>query len=285
MVFSPVWLPVRQLEYTRGQSSVRLPVENRYSFTDLSELAFSWELGAKKGTIHAAVPPRSKGEIVIAVPPGTPEGEKLVLKARDARGELIQAAAIRLGRPVPVTVPQPTAGPPTIHDDGKTIVLEGDGFSLVFDKAKGDLLPADPRHHGSLLRFPVPHLTQYDFGDLAGPRGKPYAVYPDLKSRRTERVVVRKRPECTELVVYDRYERLAGSTTLRIDRKGLAKVACDYVYSGPELDSREAGVRFVLAPSCDELAWRRWSEWDVFPEDSICRTEGRAKALRAANRV
>jgi hypothetical protein len=46
------------------------------------------------------------------------------------------------------------------------------------------------------------------------------------------------------------------------------------------MNTREAGVRFELKPACDELAWRRWSEWDVFPEDSICRTEGKAKALR-----
>ena len=50
------------------------------------------------------------------------------------------------------------------------------------------------------------------------------------------------------------------------------------------MDSREAGIRFVLKSACDELRWKRWSEWDVFPEDSICRTEGRAKALRTGQR-
>ncbi|MGO8746656.1 MAG: glycoside hydrolase family 2 TIM barrel-domain containing protein [Thermoguttaceae bacterium] len=284
MVFSPVWLPVRRVDYTPGQREIRLPIENRYSFTDLGELAFSWELGANKGSLPAAVPPRSKGQVVVPIPSGTREGEKLVLKVRDAHGELIQVAAIQLGRPAPVTVPQPKAGPPKIQDDGKTIVLEGNGFSLVFDKIKGDFDAADPRHHAVLMRFPVPHMTQYDFGDLAGPRGKPYAVYPDVKTRRVEYVAVRKRPEGVELAVRDRYARLAGSTTLWIDRNGLAKVTCDYIYSGPELDSREAGIRFVLKPACDELAWKRWSEWDVFPDDSICRTEGRAKALRTGKR-
>ena len=63
----------------------------------------------------------------------------------DARGELIQVAAIQLGRPAPVTVPQPQAGPPQIRDDGAKIVLEGNGFSLVFDKAQGDFDAADPQ--------------------------------------------------------------------------------------------------------------------------------------------
>jgi hypothetical protein len=284
MVFSPVWLPVRRVDYTPGQPEIRLPIENRYSFTDLSELAFSWELGPKKGDIRASAPPRSKGQIVVPIPSDTPEGEKLVLKVRDAHGELIQIAAIQLGRPAPIRVPQPKAGPPKIHDDGKTVVLEGDGFSLVFDKAKGDFAAADPRHRAALLRFPVPHMTQYDFGDLAGSRGKPYAVYPDVKTRRVEQVAVRERPEGVELVVRDRYAVLTGVTTLLIDRNGLARIACDHVYSGPELDSREAGIRLVLKPSCDELAWKRWSEWGIFPDDSICRSEGRAKALRTGKR-
>jgi hypothetical protein len=84
--------------------------------------------------------------------------------------------------------------------------------------------------------------------------------------------------------VRERYAVLSGGTTFLIDRNGLARIACEYVYSGPELDSREAGIRFVLHPSCDQLAWKRWSEWDVFPDDSICRTEGRAQALRTGKR-
>jgi len=284
LIFSPVWLPVRRVDYTPGQSEIRVPVENRFSFTDLSELTVAWELGTNQGAVRAAVPPRSQGQLVVPIPAGTSEGEKLVLKVRDARGELIQVAAIQLGRPAPLTVPQPQAGPPQIRHDGTRVVLEGNGFSLVLDKAKGDFDAADPRHRSALLRFPVPHLTQYDFGDLAGARGKPYAVYPDVKTRRFEQVAVHERPEGVEVAVRERYALLTGSTTLLIDRAGRAKVTCGYVYSGPELDSREAGIRFVLRSACDELTWKRWSEWDVFPEDSICRTAGRAKALRAGKR-
>jgi len=37
-VFSPVWFPVRLLDYKLGEASVRVPVENRHSFTDLNQL-------------------------------------------------------------------------------------------------------------------------------------------------------------------------------------------------------------------------------------------------------
>ena len=64
----------------------------------------------------------------------------------------------------------------------------------------------------------------------------------------------------------------------------MGKVRYDYTYSGSDMNTREAGVRFQLKPACDSLAWRRWSEWEVFPEDSICRTIGQAKALRTGKR-
>ena len=86
------------------------------------------------------------------------------------------------------------------------------------------------------------------------------------------------------LKVREHFDRFAGSTTWLIDKNGMGKVRYDYTYSGKDMNTREAGVRFELKPACDELAWRRWSEWDVFPEDSICRTEGQAKALRTGKR-
>jgi len=285
LVFSPVWFPARHVDYTPGQRSVRLPVENRYSFTNLGELRVTWEVGGRHGRVNAAVPPRSQGTIEVPIPPGTPEGASLVLRATDAQGALVTAASIRLGRERPVSVPRPDAGPPDLQEEGKLVVIRGDGSALVFDKTTGDFQGNDRRHTAAVLHFPSPHVTQYDFGDLAGPHGKPYDVYPDAGTRVIEQGTVRPTREGVELVVRDRYTGFAGTTTWLLDRRGLGTVSYDYTYSGPEFDTREAGVRFRLRPGCDEVTWRRWSEWgDVFPEDSISRTVGRAQALRTGKR-
>ncbi len=62
-VFSPVWLPVRQLDYKPGQASVRVPVENRHSFTDLSQFDFIWQVNDAKGKAHISVPPASREKL------------------------------------------------------------------------------------------------------------------------------------------------------------------------------------------------------------------------------
>ena len=74
MVFSPVWFHTRHVDYSPGQASVTLPVENRYSFTDFSELTWSWVIGQKNGEVKASVAPGKEGKIEIPIPKDTPEG-------------------------------------------------------------------------------------------------------------------------------------------------------------------------------------------------------------------
>ena len=154
----------------------------------------------------------------------------------------------------------------------------------MFDKKSGDFKAADPRHHSPVTRFPSLHVTRYDFGDLAGPGAEPYAVFPDAKTRTVDEVTVQPRPEGLEFKVREHFDRFAGTTTWlhRPQRHGQGQLRLHLFRQ--EMNTREAGIRFELKPACDELRWRRWSEWGIFPEDSICRTEGTAKALRTGKR-
>jgi hypothetical protein len=284
MVFSPVWFNARQVDYSAGQATVSLPVENRYSFTDFGELRWTWEIGREKGDVRMSLPPGKSGAIEIPIPRNTPEGAKLIVRVSGAKGDLINAASIQLGRRAEKPLPRPEAGPPQFQDDGTNVYITGKGFALVFAKKSGDFNAADPRHDSPLVHFPSLYLTRYDFGDLAGPGAEPYAVFPDAKTRTVDEVAVQSRPEGLELKVREHFDGFAGTTSWLIDKNGMGKVSYDYTYSGNDMNTREAGVRFEMRPTCDEIAWRRWSEWDIFPEDSISRTEGKAKALRSGQR-
>ncbi len=279
-VFSPVWFPVREVEFAAGQTSVVIPVENRYSFTNLGQVAFQWQVGDARGEVKADVPPLSEGTLEITLPGGVSSGAPLRLDATAANGRLITSAVIQLGPRTPHAVPAPSAGPPRVTRTGAKVQLEGRGYSLMFDTRHGEFAAQDPKHTAPVIRFPRPHLTRYDFGDLAGPHGKPYAVFPDETTRVVDKVEVIAHPECVELRVEEHYQLFEGVMRWLIDRDGVGRVTYDYTYHGEPLDTREAGVRVELQRSCDQFAWRRWSEWGVFPEDSISRTQGVAAALR-----
>jgi hypothetical protein len=271
---------MNRVDFAPGQAAIRVPIENRYSFTDLKDLNFAWELGKKKGRLKVSLPPASTGEIEIPIPPGTSQGEKIVLRVTDSHGELINALAIHLGEEKRAPLPMPSAGPPKWADDGKSIVIHGNGYSLVLSRSTGDLDPKSPEHKCSAQSFPSPHVTRYDFGDLNGPNSPNYGVFPDRKTRVVEDVSVADRPGGVEIAVRDRYDGFAGTTKWLLDAKGIGRVEYDYAYSGERMDTREQGMRLLMSPKCDEVRWRRWSEWDIYPDDFIGRTEGAAKAHR-----
>ncbi len=89
-------------------------------------------------------------------------------------------------------------------------------------------------------------MTRYDFGDLNGPKSPPYAVFPDAKTRRFERIEVKEEPSGLRLIVHDRYESFAGSTSLLLDREGRGVVTCDYTYTGAA-DGHPRGRRPLYA--------------------------------------
>ncbi len=277
-VFSPVWFPIRRLDWQPGQSSVRVPVENRHSFTNLSRFDFVWELDGANGKARIRVPPTARGEIEIPIPKEIGEGTTLLLRVLDGSREIVNAT-LTVGRQPSRLLPQPRAGAPRWNDDGRSITIEGEGFSLVLGRATGDFVAANPKHHAPILAFPSLHVTRHDFGDLS-PGKPPYAEFPDARTRVVESVSVSEIDEGLELTVKDHYQGFAGAVRWLLDKDGLGRISYDYGYTGEPLDSREVGIKALLLRQCDRLQWRRWSEWGVFPDESISRTVGVARARR-----
>lgn len=278
-VFSPVWFPQRELDYKPGQSSVRVPVENRHSFTDLNEFDFVWELNGTKGKARIHLPAAGKGTIEIPIGHGNASGAMLFMRVMSGRQEIVNATLV-LGQREPVRLPQPQAGAPRWSDDGRRITIEGNSFAMVFDRATGDFDVTHPKHQAPIKTFPCLHVTRHDFGDLKKDKLL-YAVFPDPKTRVVENVTAAEIDGGLELIVKDKYENFAGTVRWLIDKDGVGNISYDYTFSGDNLDSREVGIRVLLSAEYDEVKWRRWSEWGIFPEDSISRSEGVAKARRA----
>jgi len=279
-IFSPVWFLARRADLAPGQKSIALPVENRYSFTDFSELKFQWQFGAKKGTLKASCAPGERTQIQIPVPEGAGEGDSIRLRVTDPDGLVVNDLIVGIGRPKPEAIPRPMAGAPKHTEDADTILIEGKGFALVIDKKTGEFNVADPRHKSLLRSVPAVHVTRHDFGDLGGPNAVPYEVLPKAASRKLDSISVRDTGSALEITMKDRYDGFKGQITWLLDREGVGLVSSDYECGLDDLHAREVGVRMLMDRSCDTLKWRRWSEWGVFPSESICRTEGTATLWR-----
>lgn len=280
LVFSPVWFPKRQVELAPGQKEIRLPVENRLVFTDLSELNIAWSFGEQKGKVNASLPPATSGEITIPVPQNAKAGDPIQLTITDAKDNLLNTLLVQLGKAEPQPLPQPKAGVPKWNDDGKSITVEGNGFAFVLDRKTGTLQAEDAGHKTSVIRFPTMHVSRFDFGDLK--EAPAYAVLPESKTRAIESITADAQPQGLAITVKERYDLFTGSITWLIDRDGFGKITYDYTYDGPDMFARELGIRMLLSKDCDEIRWRRWSEWGVYPENDIGRPLGQAQARRDA---
>ncbi len=75
-------------------ASVRVPVENRHSFTDLSQFDFAWQMNDAKGKARISAPPATKGEIEIPIPQGTPEGSTLLVRVMNGGHEIVKCHAV-----------------------------------------------------------------------------------------------------------------------------------------------------------------------------------------------
>ncbi|HUW60548.1 MAG TPA: glycoside hydrolase family 2 TIM barrel-domain containing protein [Candidatus Bathyarchaeia archaeon] len=274
-IFSPVWFPARDIESRPGETNMSVPVENRYSFTNLSELTFVCN-GAT--CVSPDVAPGTKGSLTILANVKAPEMKITVCRGAD---EIVTAqigTSIENERPLP----KPDECPP-VQEDGALVVLGERNLALVFDRVRGEFNAGDPRHTAAVSAFPRLHVTRFDFGDLAPE--PPYAVLPDPATRAIDRVEVKQQPDGVAMTVHDHYVGSAGAafsgyTRWIIGRNGAGSVSYDYAYSGVNLNAREVGIKFVLKPGCDQLQWNRWSEWGDFPIEAICRANGIANARR-----
>jgi hypothetical protein len=282
LIFSPVGFPVRQVDWGLDQTHGEVPVENRYSFTDLADLRFTWTLGEHRGRALVTAAPGETGTLTVSLPSGTEPGSELRVDVHDGRDELVTTAVITLGDRLAARLPRPTAGPPTVTRDAHLALIGGEGFTLVLNTQTGALETSDPRHSAPVTAFPSVHFTRFDFGDLGGPNALSYAVLPDAATRVVERVEVQEMGRALDLTVAERFADVQGTTTWRLDRRGVGTVTSDYTYTGQPIQAREVGLRLLVRPDCDTLDWRRWSEWGAYPADSISRTEGHARARRTA---
>jgi hypothetical protein len=278
LIFSPVWFPKRRLEWSPAMRTVELPVENRYSFTNLRGLTFEWALGSAQGVARTTAGPGQTGMLAIPVPGAIAQGSRLEVRAKDARGSLVSACVATVGSRRPPALPSLSGAPPRVCRAGGVWTIAGRGYALNIEGETGAVTGSGSA--SAIRSLPMPHLTRFDFGDLRGPNSPPYAVFPTAGSRVIESLTVEVNGSGAEVRVQDRWDRMRGVTTWRLSSAGLGEVAWDYEVTGDAIDAREEGMRVLLAPECRKLSWRRESEWGVYPKESISREAGSAVAAR-----
>lgn len=290
--------------------TVKVRVDNEYDFTDLSELRIAWQLGADRGTVRGAVPPRSAGELELRLPRPPQPGDELGLQFFDAVGRLVDTYCLpfddspsRAGmspesparsgagggggagvrRPPPeaeagrvATPPRrlPKPSPLRITQEsilaGRSTHVAGQDFELAFDLASGALRRTVVFGEAVLLDLPALHLL---------PSGSPANGVPNAGTWRLRQISIEPEQENVRVRIEGSYDHFAGGYDLLITPTGAITAHLAFRYSGETFQAREVGWVLAFPRECDRLRWSRAAEWRVYPDDHIGRPRGEARAF------
>jgi len=292
MEYSPVTTAARELALASGQYVV--PLQNRYSFTDLSELTCRWQAlaGDKElahGESHIAAKPRTT---VDAVFPATAGMDTLRLEFIHRDGRSVYAARLHVKGyqgPAPPAALAAT-GPVRLSETGENVVVETAGTRLVLDKRTGQIASWRAGGRDIVLAGPILNLGESiplpsgAGGAGAGGRGgRGPAPISSTEAPQSRNPVVTARMDGANArveVTSDVY--LAGSDelkaqlnyTLEIGPDAQADLSWKLAWKAADAPAREAGLKFLLPAAADRMSWYLDGFWTEYPAGHIGSPQG-----------
>jgi hypothetical protein len=273
---SPVKLQETPLPLPETGKPIRIPIQNRYDFTDLSELKIDWQLGTRKGTLKTSVAPRSAGELLIDA--GAPNsGDILAIDFRDAGGLLVDSYRLPFGKAAATPAPIVQEASPSslkIYErnrlNGGTTFVGGANFELGFGRIYGFLNRGVG--YGVPILWETPMLHAAKTGDNMHPLAK-------LREWWLTSLDVKKEGTSVRAVIKGAYPNFTGGYDYVISPDGEIVVHSSFAYSGKDFHAREMGIKFTVPRQCELLEWDRQAEFSVYPPDHIGRSHGQAKSV------
>lgn len=241
MVYSPIKVAP---EFTRTASSVGLKIENRYTFTDLSELKADWQLiqggkTLKRGTARLKLAPRTNGAVKLAL----------------SSAALAKADALRIDFD---------------HPGGWNVV------SYQFDLAKPKPVKAMNAALPDGLAFPRLNLVISESANASEKlrkSGHSYGQLTNLKQGPAGKLLGDVRSMEADVVLDTNPAKVVGHVRATFDG---GKFGYQIDWIGPKADIQELGWVFDMPKSFDHFSWKRQAVWSVYPAKHIGRPTGTA---------
>jgi beta-galactosidase len=284
--YSPVRVVNRNAPLPDGVTVLRIPVENRYNFTNLKETKIEWAMGTMTGTAAADIPPRSNGVIEIKLPSPTRPGEALVLNVTDPRGFVCESDSLNISAPTPV----PSTTAPVVKSESAKFTASPAAFEIAsanwrlhVDRTNGavSVQTTDGTAVVDSLGLMVLPLNDDSGGD-GGTAGNDFQnkiapFTPLCTDWKMKSVSGRQSDGTAEIKIAGTYAEADGSYTLSARPDGRLGIAYDFTVR-KKVNPRQWGAVLSVPKHFDRLTWDRDAQWTVYPTDHIGRAIGFAMA-------
>ncbi|MGD0768241.1 MAG: glycoside hydrolase family 2 TIM barrel-domain containing protein [Tepidisphaeraceae bacterium] len=285
MAYSPVTTSAREIDPAGGSYAV--PLENRYSFTDLSELTCKWQaLGGERelasGETHIACPPRSS---VSAAFPATAGMDTLRIEFIHPDGRSIYAARLRVKGFQPPAPPSLAAGSPvTFQEKDHHLQITTAASLLVLDEQTGAIQSWGPADHPVLVGGPVLNLGEarvthgeHDARDFIASR-QPPLLKDAVVSTKSSGDSVEVSVTSNVLMAGDSQPRGQFTYTLLVHPDAQADLAWSLKWTARRANAWELGIKLPLSSALDRMTWSRQGLWTEYPPGYIGQADGSVKA-------
>jgi hypothetical protein len=284
--YSPVRIQEHEPIPSPAGGLLRIPVENRYDFTNLNELRLEWSANQRKGTATANVPPRSKGWIEIQLPEGAFDIHDLTLKVFN-REELVDAYDLPVGdrkaeEKTGERLEAAQQSAPQFEETEKSITVRGRGLYWEFDRRTGLVVAGGtPGASASIMGGPYLAVTPLEV-DPCCPQivGPVTPLQPPIMPWTTSSVTAQMEGTSVLIRITGTYPEYRGDYTIRLDPSRRVTLDYRFEYNGAESAIRELGLLFDVPAGMDILHWNHKTQWSYYPEGHIGRPEGSAAAFR-----
>jgi hypothetical protein len=246
-----------------ASGTLRVPVKNRYFFTNMSELEIQWRAMGLQGTATADVAPQSSGFIEVSLPAGMQPGTDLELRFTNG-DRLVNVFAVRVGESPAKALPAQSATALHLRKQallsGVSSSIEGDGFALGVTGELGLLRYALSGAENVLYGQPQIHILPMHYSP----------AFPSSGSWSLDRpVAISQNGGAVSITAQGHYPNLVGSYNTTITPEGDVTISYDFEYTGPQIDAQEVGLRFEVPYRLDRLSWTRKGDWTWYPADHI----------------
>jgi beta-galactosidase len=295
MVYSPVTIAARKVTPTKDRCVIT--IQNRYAFTDLSELMCRWQAlaGGKElahGESRIACKPQTSTEASF---PATAGMDTLRLEFIHPAGRSIYAISLRTPAYLPPAAPSALASaePVRLLETNQSIVVEAAGTRLSLDKQTGQITSWQAGDQNLVIGGPILNLGEGLFagaqsgrGGGGGGGGQRRGPPPPISNSRppilTNAIVAAKMDGAVAKISVTADVYLAGSDelkgqlnyTLDVGADAQVEVAWNLTWKGTTATALEAGLKFLLPAAMNRMSWLNESEWTEYPPDHIGNPSG-----------
>jgi beta-galactosidase/beta-glucuronidase len=283
-VYSPVQIGLRVISVSGGTFTV--PITNRYSFTDLNELACHWTTyqGAtilKRGVEHISCAPSESVQASFPAPAGV---TKLRVEFDLPDGTSVVAMNLAVdGAPVSEPPAALAAGDAlSSQDNADTVRVSNNQQEIIFDKRSGTITSWRARGQGILVGGPILNLGEAKASDE---KSFYRAANPPITAN--ARVTAASagadgaiRVSVAADVLTKTNGTLLGAFTCSYDVKPDAEIAVNWNldWSAGDTNLWEEGLKLPLPAGLTRMSWRRDAYFTDYPAGHIGEPAGACQA-------